>query len=102
MRNAEKIGIKRLFAGAVCLTVLAALLFSAFFIAMEAGHDCTGGDCPICELILLCESTLRKLGGAAVLTAFAVLFIITLFTAFLPVFTVCSGTLFSRKVRLNN
>ena len=52
-------------------TILAVLLivffvFSIFFIAHEADHDCTGENCPICEQIVICEKTLEELGSGII------------------------------------
>lgn len=41
------------------------MLFSAFYIAAEAGHDCAGEDCRICRQIAVCRNTLNALGLAA-------------------------------------
>ena len=36
------------------------IIFSVTFIAVEAEHDCTGEDCPICFNVSLCAGTLRQ------------------------------------------
>ena len=47
------------------LALALAVLFFAFaalsltFMLVEAGHDCSGEDCPICEQIALLSGTLR-------------------------------------------
>lgn len=94
---------KKNIAGIIALMMLAIALLSALFIAVEADHDCTGEDCPICVCIEQCEQTLRQIGGGmaagivSVLPAAAFLFIaVYYFIAFL------SETLVSKKVRLNN
>ena len=37
-----------------------AIIFSVIFIAVEAGHNCKGEDCPVCLNVLLCAGTLRQ------------------------------------------
>lgn len=32
--------------GLLCVTLILVTLFSAFFLIREAGHDCSGGNCP--------------------------------------------------------
>ena len=61
----------RILAGVLAVAVLLALLLSAFYLAAEADHDCTGDDCPVCALLHQCEHLLR--GYAAVAVAAAVL-----------------------------
>ena len=46
----------------VAVLMLAALLFSAYFIARHADHHCTGEDCPVCIIMHQCESILRGFG----------------------------------------
>ena len=104
MRTTGRGNIGRFWAFAAAMTLLAVVLFSAFFLAVEASHDCTGEDCPICACVRLCEKTLRSgdLGGytarsAAIvpppLLLFAVLSAGALFSHLTPV---------SGKMRLNN
>lgn len=46
---------KRIGAGLLCAgLILAVFVFSAFA-ALEAGHDCTGEDCPVCRLLTVCR-----------------------------------------------
>ena len=39
---------KKTGSGLLCVTLILVTLFSAFFLIREAGHDCSGGNCPIC------------------------------------------------------
>lgn len=55
---------RRVFACVLCALLLFASLFSIFFIAAEANHDCVGEDCPICAVLAEAEETLDKLGTA--------------------------------------
>ncbi|MBQ6967139.1 MAG: hypothetical protein IJP84_04465 [Lachnospiraceae bacterium] len=83
--------------------MLFVVLFSAFFIAVEANHHCEGDDCPICACIAMCENTLRQTGaGTAHLIAVVFPISFILIAAFLQETGLKQETLISRKVRLNN
>ena len=43
----------------LCLAILFALVFSVFYVAVEADHDCVGEDCAVCQQVARCESLLR-------------------------------------------
>ena len=77
MRRSSFLKSIRLIAAILCGMVVFAVLFSAVFIAMEADHDCSGENCPVCACLQLCEQFLhRTLGmaaGAPVLAASALL-----------------------------
>ncbi len=83
--------------------VLFVVLASIFFVAGEAGHDCVGRGCTVCEQLSACEKTLESLGFAACAAAFAV--VLTYFPGagtpvsreFVPI-----PTLVSLKVKLLN
>ncbi len=83
--------------------MLVTLLFSAFYIACEADHECCGEGCLICACIRQCENTLRGIGSgteerlSAVYPVFPVLFAAVLCAA-----AALSETPVSRKARLNN
>jgi hypothetical protein len=94
---------KRLAAGIIAFLMLFIMLFSASFIAIEADHDCTGEECPICACIAQCENTLHQIGdGVAVQAAVIVPVVFMLILAFLLATDFPKETLVSRKVRLNN
>lgn len=99
--NASK--VLRIAAGVMGLMMLVIVLFSAFYIAAEADHDCTGEDCPICACIGQCENMLRGTGDgtAAQLSAGIPVLFILLFAA-LFVSELSRETPVSVKVRLNN
>ena len=79
------------------------LLFSSFYTAFEAGHDCTGDDCPICFSIEWCENLIRTLTGLTAACLAAILFIRFILSVGLPEFCrLCYATPIERKVRLNN
>lgn len=43
---------------------IAFTVFSVFFVAAEAGHDCSGDDCPICFEIQVAEQNVKLLSLA--------------------------------------
>ncbi len=73
----------------LALAVCVVMLFSAVYIAEEAGHNCIGENCPICCQISICSHALKLLGyGVAAIVAAVAL----AFSA--AVFSVCSKTNF--------
>ncbi len=93
----------RITAGIMGLMMLFIVLFSSFFIAAEADHDCSGEDCMICASIQKCENTLRSLGdGNTLQLSFIALVLFVLLDAVIPDNKVPQDTPVSRKVRLNN
>lgn len=83
--------------------VLAVVLFSPFFIAAHADHDCTGEDCPICEFMHQCENTVRGIGSGITAEANAIMPVITaIMLMSLCVSSFQHDTPVSRKVRLND
>lgn len=93
----------RLAAAFLAAAILIIVLFSVFFIAHEADHDCTGDGCPVCALIQTCENNLRQLGGGTAASyAVGVLVFLTLAMPVLTAFATIALTPVSRKIRLNN
>lgn len=96
-------GHKRITAGIIVILMLFNLLFSAFYIAAEVDHDCTGEDCPICACIAQCESILHQISDGIVSQAafvFPIVFLVVSLFLYTNLFT--QETLVSRRVRLNN
>lgn len=52
---------RRLVSILIAMAVVFVMLGSIFYIAVEANHDCTGHDCPICEQISACKNFLKTL-----------------------------------------
>ena len=94
---------KRLLAGMLGMVFLVAVLLSTFYLVAEAGHDCTGEDCPICACMQQCENTLHTMAYGGVLAVVAVL---PMFLLFFRVLSEASKmvqeTPVTRKVRMNN
>ncbi len=95
--------VRKALAGVIGMMMLVIMLFSGFYIAVEAEHDCTGDDCPICACIQLCINTLRGFtyGITAAFSA-AVPVLPILFTALIFCSVLLRETPISRKVRMNN
>ncbi|MCR4904280.1 MAG: hypothetical protein K6A23_15585 [Butyrivibrio sp.] len=95
---------KRKFAAAVmAVFMLVVVLFSAFFVAIEMGHDCSGEDCPICHCIQQCENTLHHIAGGMVLQAEVILPVIFfILTVSFLTDELYQQTLISQKVRMND
>ncbi len=103
MRNSGTFASKRITMGIIGLVMLVIVLFSSFYIASEANHDCRGEDCPICFCIQQCENTLRGVGSGITAQAAVIMpFLSILFAAAFIAAAASSDTLVSRKVRLND
>jgi len=101
--NPDILKLNRITAGIIVLTVLAVILFSPFYSAAEACHDCSGDDCPVCLCIRQCENTLHQIGNGKAALVSAVVPIIFLFvSACLFSSDFALDTLVIKKVRLNN
>ncbi len=102
MRDRRISGAVRIAAGALGLLLLALLLFSSFYPAAEADHDCTGEDCAVCVCIRLCENALVRFGSGVLLLAAAAPVLLFLAAAVHVSAVFPQETLISEKVRLNN
>ena len=58
-------GKKRIAAVLLAALIVLLLVFSSLFIVLEAGHDCTGEDFPVCAQMMICEIALKTLSCAA-------------------------------------
>lgn len=87
----------------ICTALIIVTLFSVLFIVKEAGHDCTGENCPVCACIRQAEQNLKQVGTgrieAAVYPPVMAQSVLALVCVFL---TVPCTTLISQKVRLND
>ena len=91
----------RIISAITVITVVFVLLFSILYIAVEADHDCTGEDCPICEQIAICQQQLEQLSGgiAVIVTALFAFFGLYVFSVkYVTVQKLC--TLITLKVKL--
>ncbi len=87
----------------VCVLLITVTLFSHFYLAVEAGHDCVGEDCPICSCMEICEGVLHQVSGASPLFVAIVLFLGIFLVLILPSVKiyVSDRSLISQKVRLD-
>lgn len=93
----------KVLAGIVGIMVALAFVFSLFFIAVEADHECEGEDCHICRTLEACEGLLRQSGSAVSSNACmaATVWIVCLLAV--PVVnSVQDKTLVTDKVKMND
>ncbi|MDR1942126.1 MAG: hypothetical protein LBQ47_07345 [Endomicrobium sp.] len=64
----------------VCLFFIASAFFSISYIAIEANHDCSGHECPICDHIRQLTNVLKHTS----LMFFSVSFVLFLFAEYKP------------------
>ncbi len=103
MSNEKNFKFKRFKAGSMSFLLLAVLLLSVFFMAVEAEHECTGEDCHICEVLEQCFNTVKRLGeNVAVTVTFAVSVIFAAVLLLPSTRETVGSTLVSRKVRMND
>lgn len=99
-------GRKRAAAGILAFLVLSVILFSAFFIAFEAHHDCSGeDDCSICFCIDECGKAILQVRfgyGSTVRTAVSLFLFLLSAAAVHYVAVKAFETPVSRKVQLND
>jgi hypothetical protein len=63
------------FAAAVfCIAFSAATLLSELFIAHETHHECSGQECPVCRILVMCHTFLNTLAGGTLLIALSAAF----------------------------
>ena len=94
---------KRALSVTVCIVFLFVTFASLFYIVLEADHQCTGEDCPVCANIYQAEQTLRNLStGTIVYTAANPIPIMFVLVMAGHVLFVSRTSLVSQKVRLND
>ena len=93
----------RISAGIIGIMMLVIMLFSAFYIASEAGHHCTGEDCPVCTCIQICKNTLHQVCPINPAPSYIILFtgILMLLTVLFEVIRP-HESLISQKIRINS
>ncbi|MBQ7706947.1 MAG: hypothetical protein IJT72_04115 [Lachnospiraceae bacterium] len=72
-RNSNLIKIMKAISVFLLVLFLANTILCMVYTSVEAGHHCDHEDCPICEMILICEKTVRELCGftAVVIIAYS-------------------------------
>ena len=97
---------KHAIAMALCIAMMLSMFVSSAYIVHEAAHhhECSGENCPVCQFIDQVERVLRGFGMillALLLICFAPA-VRRDWCAFISANLLPSGTLVSRKIRLNN
>lgn len=64
--------LRRIGAGVMLATILAASAFSLILVDIEARHDCSGPDCHSCATIGMCAGVLESFGNGFAVAAAAV------------------------------
>ncbi|WP_026669047.1 hypothetical protein [Butyrivibrio sp. AE3006] len=87
----------------ICAVLLLAVLLSSFFVAAELGHDCSGDECPICQMIAQSENFVNQIGTGLIILAAALLVVFSISEFHADSFRIFAvPTLVRQKVRLNN
>ncbi len=86
----------------IALFMAFSVLFLSAFIACEAGHDCEGEDCPVCQCIMQCENILRNIDGGVTLHSIVPLCFCFVSAVCVGICPVVFTTPVSMKVRLND
>ncbi len=100
MQNA---GSKRIVALIAAFAVTIVMLFSSIYIPQHIHHECTGADCPVCEIMAQCATNLRSIVVVVALAATGLFLCVSIQEndkCESEVDFFCS--LISQKVRLNN
>ena len=100
--NSNNSRFKRITACATGILMLALVLFSAFYIAVETDHNCSGENCLVCVYIQQCENILRQVGHSTAQVSIASPVIFLLLLALCSLYSFPQETPVSKKVRLNN
>ena len=103
MRSRNSYGFRIHIANIMCIMMLVCVLFSALFIAVEARHECTDEDCPVCACMQYCENILNRISGdVPAVVCVLIPFIISSLIFVIPVILFIQDTLVLNKVRLND
>lgn len=95
--------INRTIALVLAAIVFLTVAFSLCVIAVEAGHDCHGEDCAVCELIEACEDHIKGMSLISVLLSLmAALILLRALPRGTRAFFCRSQTPVSLKVKLTN
>lgn len=94
---------KRVVSLLIAFAFLFVMLFSAFYIAAEANHDCVGANCRVCCQINACRDTLKNLSLGVCAAAFAAVFSYVLCRSISSCADIVRGyTLVSLKIKLTD
>ena len=95
---------KKIAAGIIATMMLLYIVFSTFFISLEANHKCDNEEnCPICVCMQICQNTLHQISD---FTAVAVVSFVPVLLCFGVSFVISDNlvkeTPVSYKIRLND
>ncbi|MCR4600496.1 MAG: hypothetical protein K5767_01975 [Clostridia bacterium] len=88
---------------AVCIGIVAIVLLSMAFVAVESDHQCTGPDCPVCASLQAVAEGMNQLGlGLIMVSAVAApISVMSCYRIRTAQGSSC-GTPVDRKVRMND
>ena len=87
----------------LCVVSVLVILTASLYIADHAGHDCSGEDCAVCQVIRDFQKTISALGaGGASAAAFAVIVFFAETSAPQKSRTACFATPVTLRQRLLN
>ena len=93
----------RILAAALACLLAVVMLFSAFYLAVESNHECSGEDCAICAVLNACENLLHQLFDIRlVIAAIALIGSVGILAPYQRIDHGCSFTLITLKVKLSN
>ena len=85
------------------MALMACVLGGTAVVLLEAGHECSGEDCPVCQLVLVTRTSLTFIAKPATLSAVVAFYPLTTAQPRLQAQVMAvADTLVYRKVRLNN
>ena len=103
MKDSGRTTAKKILAVIISVLMASVLLFSVFYIAAEADHECEGAHCHVCECIEICAGLLQRFGFESEHTLVAAAAVFALISVIFCYEKVRSeNTPVTLKVRLNN
>lgn len=101
--NRQQNILRRSMAALICLWLVCGVVFSVFFVSNEYDHDCSGDECPICQIITVCENFVKNISGGLILAVAALAAVLVVAGACVKDSAdIIADTLITQKVRLNN
>ena len=103
MRGLKDSKIK-IVSGIIAMMMLLYIVFSTFFISLEANHKCEDEEnCPICECMQICQNTLHQISDFSVVAVFALVpVLLCVGVSFVISDNLVKETPVTNKIRLNN
>ena len=103
MRGLKDSKIK-IVSGIIAMMMLLYIVFSTFFISLEANHKCADEEnCPICVCMQICQNTLHQISDFTALAVFVfVPVLLCVGASFVISDNLVKETPVTNKIRLNN